>query len=153
MIRASVQSKLAAGFNRRGMTVAGREVIRKYDLTFATPLFNQNNLEISRIAHNFAAVCSVRRTAFLFIIMGTVFIYHTICLLAGITAVFRPTGSLWESPAHIRVPDGDGNVSLQLHEKDKHAVKNLFRPTARNGVRRRFPNRKAGATANNDFRI
>jgi hypothetical protein len=85
--------------------------------------------------------------------METVFIYHTICLLAGIPAVFQPRVSPSESPAHIRVPDGDGNVSLQLHEKDKPAVKNLFRPTARNGVRRRFPNRKAGARANSDFRI
>jgi hypothetical protein len=85
--------------------------------------------------------------------METVFIYHTICLPAGIPAVFRPTGSLRESPAHIRVPDGDGNVARQLHEKDEPAVKNIFRPTARNGVRRRLPNRKTGATANNDFRI
>jgi hypothetical protein len=74
--------------------------------------------------------------------METVFIYHTICLLAGIPAVFRPRVSPSESPAHIRVPDGDGNVARQLHEKDEHVVKNIFRPTAHNGVRRRLLNRK-----------
>jgi hypothetical protein len=81
--------------------------------------------------------------------METVFIYHTICLLAGIPAVFRPTGSLRESPTHIRVPDGDGNVARQLHEKDEHVVKNIFRPTARNGVSLRPRLMNGGITERN----
>ncbi|MDR0699604.1 MAG: hypothetical protein LBG28_10370 [Tannerella sp.] len=32
-------------------------------------------------------------------------------------------------------------------------AQSVFRPTARNGVRRRLPNRKAGATANSDFSV
>ncbi|MDR2773903.1 MAG: hypothetical protein LBC19_04015, partial [Tannerella sp.] len=55
------------------------------------------------------------------------------------------------SPAYVRVPEGDESVSGRLPEAHEHVIQTLFRPTARNGIRRRLPNRKVGAKINGDF--
>ncbi|MDR2139116.1 MAG: hypothetical protein LBP50_06180 [Tannerella sp.] len=86
--------------------------------------------------------------------METTFLFDMICLMAGISAVCRLIGRLPESSADIRMPDGDRSVSGQLlPDANEPVIQPIFRPTARNGIQRRLPNRKAGAAINNNFPI
>jgi hypothetical protein len=59
-------------------------------------------------------------------IMETTFLFDMICLMAGISAVFRLIGRLPESSADIRMPDGNRTVSGQLLPEANNPLFNRF---------------------------